>query len=53
MGQIVKTLSVYNPRYGQARIRRKLGLVEGEGGPLSVVIGGANVHDTRLFGGDP
>lgn len=34
---------------GKAGTKRSL-LVEGQGGPLSVVIAGANVHDTRLLG---
>ena len=33
---------------GKAGTKRSL-LVEGQGGPLSVVIAGANVHDTKLL----
>jgi putative transposase len=33
---------------GKAGSKRSL-LVEGQGGPLSVVVAGANVHDTRLL----
>jgi len=33
---------------GKAGSKRSL-LVDGEGGPLSVVVGGANVHDTKLL----
>ena len=33
---------------GKAGSKRSL-LVDGEGGPLSVVLAGANVHDTKLL----
>jgi putative transposase len=33
---------------GKRGVKRSL-LVEGEGGPLAIVIAGANVHDTKLL----
>ena len=35
---------------GKAGTNRRL-LVDGEGGPLSIVVAGANVHDAKLLGG--
>ena len=37
---------------GKAGTKRSL-LVDGEGGPLSIVVAGANVHDAKLLRGDP
>ena len=37
---------------GKAGSKRSL-LVEGDGGPLSLVVAGANVHDTKLLEGHP
>ena len=37
---------------GKAGTKRSL-LVDGEGGPLSIVVAGANVHDAKLLEADP
>ena len=37
---------------GKAGVKRSL-LVAGAGGPLSIVVAGANVHDAKLLAADP